>query len=197
MSNHASLLPDSWVRRIWGAMRATYGAAFDRMWPCPPCPPGADAAKHVAEHTAALLAHWSRVLGYLHSNPSAIHFALENLPANPPNLIEFQSICGRAPRPNAHLTLPAPEVSREGLVRIQQKMAAGLGGAVDPLNPLRHLMLREMAGDRAVNKAQRDFWRKALRLELLRVTGIDVSGKFEMPALRAAVEGSPVYMAAA
>lgn len=193
MSIPVSSLPDRWVQRIWGAMRATYGASFDRMWPCPPCPAGVDPAKHAADHTSVLLGHWAKELGRFQSNPSALQFGLSNLPANPPNLIEFKAICGRAPRANDHLSLPAPEVSREGLARVQQKLANGLGGALDPMDPVRRIMLRELDGDKSVNLAQREFWRQALRSELLRSTGIDVSEKFAEEELRAAVSNAPAY----
>lgn len=191
MSNHVLSLPDRWVHHIWSCMRANYGAAFDRMWPCPPCPAGTDPAKHAAEHTSVLLAHWAKELGRFQSNKGALQYGLDNLPPHPPNLIEFKAICGRAPARRDCAALAAPEVSRDGLARVQAKLAAGLGGAPDRMAPVRRLMLRELAGDRGVNMYQRGFWRQALRGELLRATGIDVAEKFVEADLRAAVSRLP------
>lgn len=96
MSHPDSSLPDSWVERIWLAMRATYGATFDRQWECPA---GADPVEHVR----GMKAFWGRELAGFQQSPSAIKYALEHLPEFPPNLVQFRALCNR----RAEVNLPA------------------------------------------------------------------------------------------
>lgn len=102
MSSPVSSIPDAWVERIWAAMRATYGAAFDRQWECPE---GVNPVDHVRDMKAA----WGRALAPFQQNVKAITGALENLPAHPPNLIEFRTLCrSHVPVPRAALPPPGP-----------------------------------------------------------------------------------------
>lgn len=103
MSHPESSLPDAWVERIWVCMRASYGASFDRQWECPA---GVDPGKHVRD----MKAHWGRELRGFQQNPNAIGHALDNLPEQPPNLVQFKLLCQRRPDPNTfRLTGPEPE----------------------------------------------------------------------------------------
>lgn len=108
-------LPEGWVERLWLAMRANYGASFDRQWETP-------AGVDPVEHVRTLKAYWANELGgYLHK-PDALRHGLENLPPHPPSLIEFKSICGRAPSvlPPA---LPAPKADPERVKEALAKLA--------------------------------------------------------------------------
>ena len=156
-------LPDAWVARIWGDMRATYGSAFDRQWQAPE---GADPARHVAE----LKAVWSRELGPLQRNPQAIAHALANLPERPPNLVEFRRLCAGAPQivPPA---LPAPKPDPQRLAAALSRMAEvarqtrlnGKAWAWD-------LKAREEAGEN-LTPVQRRAWREVLRPEMSTTEG--------------------------
>lgn len=102
MSHPEQSLPDVWIEKIWLAMRATYGAHFDRQWECPE---GVDPAQHVGE----MRGMWGKQLAVYAQRPEAIKYALENLPPHPPNLVEFRRLCSTCPAPAGHpLGLPAP-----------------------------------------------------------------------------------------
>lgn len=186
MSSPVSSLPDTWVQRIWATMRANYGAAFDRMWAAPQ---GVDPA----QHAQTLMAHWGKELGRFMTNPQAISYALDHLPPNPPNLVEFKAICNRRPSKNEHLSLPSPPVSREGLAKVRNKLTSAFMTPVDRMAPIREIMQREMDGDKGLTKFQREFWRKALRNELLARTGIDTAHHFDLLELRAALQQPRQY----
>lgn len=102
MSNHISSLPENWLEKIWLAMRAAYGATFDRQWETPA---GADPEQHVKE----MKAMWGRGLAQFQQSPKAISEALDNLPQFPPNLMEFRDLCkAHVPVPRTALPAPAP-----------------------------------------------------------------------------------------
>lgn len=153
MSNHeqsVSSLPDAWVRKIFAAMRATYGASFDRQWQCPA---GADPVEHAAE----MIGHWGRELRGYQQSPSAIAYALDHLPPNPPNLIEFKAMCRQSPSKQPQL--PAPDFNSEAAI----KALSGLQRP-DPLSPKAWawvLKEREQRGSK-LSIAQRGMWRAAL-----------------------------------
>jgi hypothetical protein len=160
MSSPASSLPDSWVQRIWAGMRATYGAAFDRMWAAPP---GADPV----QHAQTTIAHWAKELGRFQSNPQALSYALDHLPPNPPNLIEFRALCNRRP----DLPPPALDAPRPNPARVQQ-VIAGIRRPVesrDPLETLRALAESDARdgtyNGKPVTLAQRQTYRQALRMD--------------------------------
>ncbi len=153
MSTAESSLPEPWVERIFATMRATYGAAFDRQWECPP---GVDPVTHAQQ----LKAHWGRELRGYQQNPAAIGFALGNLPPHPPNLVEFRAACCRRPEP-ARPMLPQPKAD-------PQKVAKIVGGMnrtmqTDPREWARRLQARHQRGEKLTG-AQVAMYREALRL---------------------------------
>ena len=125
-----SLLPDHWLDRIWEAMRATYGAEFDRQWECA-------AGQDPNEHVRNLRNYWIRELSRFAQNPDAIKFGLENLPDRTPNLKQFVQICNR--RPDVPLQrLPPPkscqtERSKEAVAALQALKARLLAKSVETL----------------------------------------------------------------
>lgn len=151
MSNPESSLPETWVRKIFATMRATYGASFDRQWQCPA---GADPAEHAAE----MIGHWGRELRGYQQSPSAIAHALDNLPANPPNLIEFKALCRHAPQYMAP-ALPAPKPNME--VAAQALKGVNVE-AFDPKEWAKDLKAREARDPKGMTAAQRWMWREAL-----------------------------------
>lgn len=156
MSMHESSLPEAWVERIFATMRATYGAAFDRQWECPP---GVDPA----DHGQQLKAHWGRELARYQQSPDAIRYGLENLPPHPPNLVEFRSSCNRRPD-QAQLSLPPVKADPARVAQALSRMRAGIK-AENPKAWAWRLRDRENAGER-LTIAQRDMWRAALKSEI-------------------------------
>lgn len=161
MSLSASL-PDAWISRIFGALRATYGAAFDRQW----APPGGCSPEESAGYAEAVKAHWAHDLaGYIRA-PNAIAYALDNLPENPPNLVQFKALCQRRPAAAA-LQLPAPEANPARVAAELAQMRSAVG-ARGPLQWAYDLQERESAetaqtapGVR-MTPFQRQCWREAL-----------------------------------
>lgn len=146
-------LPEPWVRKIFATMRATYGASFDRQWQCP-------AGTDPAEHAAEMIGHWARELrGYLQS-PEALAYALDHLPSNPPNLIEFKALCRGAPK-YAQKQLEAPKVPPE---RVAEALASITKPA--PKHNERQwaedLKAREQRDPKSLTMAQKAMWRAAL-----------------------------------
>lgn len=152
MSNPESSLPDPWVRKIFSTMRATYGAAFDRQWQCP-------AGTDPAEHAAEMIGHWGRELRGYQQSPKAIAYALDHLPPNPPNLIEFKALCRGAPQ-YTQKQLEAPRVPPE-------RMLEAVASIVKPepkFNPRQwaeDLKAIEQRGGN-LTLAQRRMWREAI-----------------------------------
>lgn len=164
MQTQAQALPASWVERIWLAMRATYGAAFDRQWECPA---GCDPVKHVE----GLKAHWARELGVYREKGEAIGYALDNLPPHPPNLIEFKAACNRLPTA-APKALPAPKADPERLAAQLRRLGALKGATNNPRQWAWDLMDRErrqkpkqpVTVREGLTRFQRQAWREALGL---------------------------------
>lgn len=158
MSMHESSLPDAWVKRIWSEMRATYGAAFDRQWQCPA---GVDPVDHVRE----VMGTWARGLSRFQQAPDAIRYALDNLPANPPNLIEFRLMCNRRPdQPVPALPAPKPDPARVAAELARMRVVVTDEQYAGPKGWAYRLRVREQAGLR-LGICQRWFWRAALGVE--------------------------------
>lgn len=108
------------VDHIFDRLMATYGNDFMRRWE------GQDAL--------AIKACWAHELaGYAGDRERMlpIAWALENLPEKPPNVIEFRSLCRRAPPPDMP-RLPEPKAD-------PQRLAAELA----KLAPLKAAVLRD------------------------------------------------------
>jgi len=64
---------------------------------------------------------WEERLEYWLDKPYAIDWALENLPARCPNVIEFHQLCEQAPKPQLmQLPAPQPEPTPERLAMIER-----------------------------------------------------------------------------
>ena len=121
MSNQSSSHPDPWLENIWSAMRAAYGAAFDRQWECPA---GVDPHAHVAD----MKMMWGRQLAPFHQVPGAIGYALDNLPTWPPTLPEFRALC-RQYRPSNYKKL-APATPK----RVDPRFIEALAQLAKPID---------------------------------------------------------------
>lgn len=152
MSNPESSLPEAWVRKIFATMRATYGAAFDRQWQCP-------AGTDPAEHAAEMIGHWARELRGYQQSPQAIAYALDHLPANPPNLIEFKTLCRGAPQ-YTQKQLEGPKVTPEKMLEAVAAIAKP-EPTHDSKKWAKDLQAIEQRGGK-LTLAQRAMWRAAL-----------------------------------
>lgn len=166
MSSPASSLPDRWVQSLWNELRANYGARWDRLYPVPPLPPGADAAQHALDHIESVQRIWAKKLGRFQSNPNAIRYALDHLPPDPPDLPKFEALCNRRPDKPA----PALEAPKADPIRVQRTLA-GIDRrqpSRDPLQTLRELAESDARDGtykgRKVTLAQRQTYRQALRM---------------------------------
>lgn len=188
MSKPNESLPDRVMARLWTAMRGNYGARWDRMFPVPPVPPGADAGQFALESIKSVQGIWAEKLARFSANLDAIAYALDHLPADPPNLPEFVALCNRRPDPRP-AALPAPELNKEVASAALAQAAKVTNRIGDHLTPIRALMMRELAGaGHGLTKFQREFWRKALQREIWARHQIDTSQPFDIQALRAAVQ---------
>lgn len=89
-------LPDAWVDRIFEKLTLVYGHQFLSRWDGIPI--------------ADVKANWAEELSRFQQNPSALAYALDNLPAGKaPTVLEFRVLCNspQAPRPEKPLALPA------------------------------------------------------------------------------------------
>lgn len=147
MSKPESSLPEPWVARIFATLRATYGVAFDRLWECPPCPPGGDPKQHLHAHYEGIKAHWGRELAGFQRNPGAIAHALAHLPeTTPPNLPQFKALLLRAPPP----PVPALEAPQPDPARVAEAIgrARAAGGVSDPKGWATRILARAARGER-------------------------------------------------
>lgn len=127
---------------------------------------------------SAVKADWCRVLEGLEREDRrhALDFALNNLPPEPPRADQFKALASRAPEPRDTLLLNAPPPNPEAVATAMAKCAAIGKSQGDLLSHHRQHMAREIAGER-IPMAQRDFWRVALRSEVLRLYGLDTRAK--------------------
>lgn len=175
-NSSAKGLPMAWVEKLFEKLAMIYGHQFLGRWS------GLDLAKVKAD--------WSHELDGLEKRPKAITYALQNLPTdNPPTVLQFRELCRRAPEVADVLTIEAPKPDPERLaaavVGIRKTMAPA---ATDHLKRQREHMRMEMGGMRqSLTARQREFWRIALRAELLSKTGIDTAQPFDLAELAKAV----------
>lgn len=110
-------------------------------------------------------ADWAEELCGLQHRPEAIKFALDYPSPKPPKAFEFKEFCNRAPiRPV--LALNGPAVDQSVIDRALALAQQIFKPDADPLSGARELRRREESGDKSLTKAQREFWRTALRREL-------------------------------
>ncbi len=76
-------LPLPWVSRIFDKLTLTYGQAFLARW------------RDIDLNTVK--SDWMHELSGFENAPTAIAYALSNLPDRPPTVLEFRAICRAAP----------------------------------------------------------------------------------------------------
>lgn len=166
-------MPASWIDKIFDKLTMVYGHQFIGRWS------GLDLVKVKAD--------WAHELDGMEAHPKAISYALQHLdPDHPPTVLQFREICRRSPEPKAP-ALPAPEINQQAAqAAIDKAVKTATAPKFDVLHMQRQHMHQEISGVK-LNKAQRDFWRVALRSEILSRYGIDTSQKFSLAELGAAV----------
>lgn len=122
-------------------------------------------SRYEGQDLQAVKAEWADRLAGLHHRPDAIKHALETQGTKAPNVIEFKEACNRAPV-RALLALAAPKANPNVIERAIARAREATRFRGDRLDPIRYLRQREMEGDKTLTKAQREFWRIALKREL-------------------------------
>lgn len=107
-------LPSEWVEKIFREMHGHYGTRFLDMWRTGQVANGADVGLENAK------AVWAEKLAGFVGSPERIGKALQCLPAHPPTLPEFVSMCRQQHADDKTLALPAPVDKRKA----SEKMAA-------------------------------------------------------------------------
>ena len=106
-------LPIEWVQKIFSKLTLAYGRDFLGRWE------GIDLAEVHAD--------WSHELAGFEQHPEAIAYALANLPAKPPTVIEFRAIARLAPPPPAP-RLEAPRADPQRVAAALQRLSPILQG---------------------------------------------------------------------
>lgn len=153
------------VDEIFARCTMRYGRDFLARW--------AGLKLHVVK------ADWCRVLEGLEREERryALDYALDNLPTEPPRADQFKALVNRAPDPRDTLLLNAPPPNPKAVAAAMAKASRAIAKPVgDLLSRHREHMAREIAGER-IPMAQRDFWRVALRAEVMRLYGVDTTSK--------------------
>ena len=85
-------LPTKVIDRLFDRLALSYGSGFKNKW------------SNVDANT--IKSHWAHELSTFEDNLKAIGWALEHLPDNCPNLMQFKTLCRQAPKPDfKHLEL--------------------------------------------------------------------------------------------
>lgn len=166
-------MPSAWIDRIFEKLQLVYGSHFTGRWS--------------GVSIEAVKADWAHELDGMEQHPESIKHALQHLPIDqPPTVLQFRELCRRSPEPKAP-ALPAPEVNQAAAqAAIGRALAMATQPKHDVLHRQREHMHLEIQGVK-LNKAQRDFWRVALRSEILSRYGIDTAQKFSLADLGAAI----------
>lgn len=148
-------LPSKAVDRLFERLAATYGATWDRALGTAP----------IADVKSA----WAHELAGFADKLAMLAWALENLPERAPNVIEFRSLCRRAPVPEApRLSEPKadPERIKTELAKLSPTVQALRQNAspVDHKAWARRIVARHDAGDR-ITPITLSFARQALHLD--------------------------------
>lgn len=136
---------------IFSKLSLTYGREF--------------LGRYEGQDLDAVKADWADKLAGLQHRPDAIKYALDAQSPKAPNVIEFKDACNRAPV-RALLALAPPQANPDVIERAIAKAREATRFRGDRLDPIRRLRQRELDGDKTLTKAQREFWRIALKSEL-------------------------------
>lgn len=145
-------LPLPVIERLFARLNATYGRDF--------------MSRYEGQDVAAVKTSWGHELDGYSQHLKPLAWALENLPEKPPNVIEFRSLCRRAPAADVP-ALPEPKADPARVEAELAKLAplramAGVS-RVDEKAWAKRLQERDKAGD-PLNMNQRRCYKSALDL---------------------------------
>lgn len=167
-------MPSHWIDKLFTKLELTYGKRFMEQWP--------------GVSTEVVKADWAHELDGMEKHAESIRWALAHLPVDfPPTVLQFRELCRRAPGPSFK-ALPAPEINKSVAAKALAKAMDAVKPHHDVLFRQRQHMRMELAGER-LSSRQREFWRIALRSEILARFGIDTAEKFNLADLHAAMWG--------
>lgn len=148
-------MPIKAIDRLFERLNLTYGAQWARMWEGAPL--------------NDVKSMWAYELAGFASRLDAIAWALENLPAKAPNVIEFKQLCRMAPMPPEQ-QLPAPKADpdrmRKELAKLGELRKSAQGGAYDHKAWAKRLIARHDAGEK-LNPTTLRFAREALHINTI------------------------------
>lgn len=127
-------LPAAWVDRIFDKLSITYGRDFT--------------GRYEGIDINSVKSDWAHELSGFFTHPSAIAYALANLPERPPSVIDFRKIARLSPSPD----VPRIEHSPAGKERIATELAklapvlASRGSRPDSREWARRLIQRHESG---------------------------------------------------
>jgi hypothetical protein len=145
-------MPIKAIDRLFDRLGLTYGASWSRKWDGMPI-----------NEVKSL---WAHELAFYSNNLSAVAWALENLPENCPNVIEFKNLCRKAPEAEKP-RLPEPKANPERLkaelakLMAPAKQAAEKAQFTDGRDWARRIIARHDAGDK-LNAVTLRFAKEAL-----------------------------------
>jgi hypothetical protein len=143
------------IDRLFTRLGATYGAQWDKSLGNAP--------------VSEVKTLWAHELAPFATSLHRVAWALENLPARCPNVIEFKQLCRQAPAPDVP-ALPEPKADPERLKRELSKLGEVKAklksdGKVDHKAWAKRIIARYTAGER-INPTSLRFAREALRHEV-------------------------------
>lgn len=146
-------MPIKAIDRLFDRLGLTYGSAWSRKWDGMPI-----------NEVKSL---WAHELAYYANHLDAVAWALENLPENCPNVVEFKNICRKAPEPEKP-RLPEPKANPERLAaelsklsEIKKKVLSTPVAATDGRDWARRIIARHNAGEK-LNACTLRFAKEAL-----------------------------------
>lgn len=145
------MLPIEWINKIFERLTLVYGKAFTDRW------------RDI--DLDAVKMDWRRELARFESRPSALTYALDNLPEKPPTCVEFRNLCANAPAPRQEAKViefvPANKAKMaEALRQIDTTIKCAQR---DPKGWAKRIIERHKAGDKVSDISLR-FAKQALRV---------------------------------
>lgn len=128
-------LPTAWVDALFTKLTLAYGRDFIGRWE--------------GIEIGDVKTDWAHELSGFDAHPEAIAYALANLPAKAPTVIEFRALCRKAPPPAVAL-LPEPPANPQRVAAELRKLAPILAkpASEDGRAWARAILTRHQRGDK-------------------------------------------------
>jgi hypothetical protein len=102
-----------WIDQIFARLSVRYGSAFLGRW------------TNAGIDLELVKADWAEELAGFERNPEALKHALQHLPVEPPNVMQFRALANGAPPPELP-RLPEPKADPERVQRALQAARLGI-----------------------------------------------------------------------